>query len=278
MINIVTDSTCDLPQEIIDQYNITVVPAYVNIDDKSLTDGVELTRSQFYSNLASYQTHPTTSAPAPAEFTAVYDKVAAAGATQIISIHISAELSSFLNSARLGAQATSHDITLVDSRNVTMGLGLLVLRAAQAIEAGDSKDEVVAMLNRLIPRTYVYAAADTLEYLRRSGRVGFAQAGLGSLLQIKPILIVTEGKATSFDRVRTTKKIAPTLVNLLAKHGELENLAVIDAAAPERAQALKQMVAESFPNGSPQISAQIGPAIGAHIGPGTLGLALIEKG
>ncbi len=277
MIKIVTDSTCDLPKAIIEQYDITVVPAYVNIDDESLTDGVQLTREQFYNNLDSYKTHPTTSAPAPAEFTAAYKKVIASGATQIISIHISAELSSFLNSARIGIEATRFDITLVDSRSVAMGLGLLVMRAAQAAAAGSNLDEIINLLIDLIPRTYVYAAADSLEYLRRSGRVGFAQAGIGSLLQIKPILIVTDGKAISFDRVRTTKKIAPTLVNLLAKHGELENLAVIDAAAPERAQALKEMIADRFPPGSPQIVAQIGPAIGAHIGPGTLGIALIEK-
>ena len=277
MIRIVTDSTCDLPDDIIEQYNITVVPAYVNIGDQSLTDGVQLTRADFYSNLPSYSSHPTTAAPAPGEFAKAYERVGSEGATEIISVHISAELSGFFNSARLGAQATEHNITLVDSRSVTMGLGLLVLRAAQAAEAGKSKDDIVAMLNDLIPRTFVYAAADTLEFLRRSGRVGFAQAGLGSLLRIKPILVVTEGKATSFDRVRTSKKIAPKLTDLLAKHGELEALAIIHAAAPERAEGLKVLVENRFPSGSQELVTQIGPAIGAHIGPGTIGVAFIEK-
>lgn len=277
MIRIVTDSTCDLPQEIIDQYNISIVPAYVNVGEHSWIDGVTLRRDDFYSGLPVFKSHPSTAAAAPGEFQTVFDRLADEGATEVLAVLISADLSAFFNAARLGADASKANVTLVDSRNTTMGLGLLVLRAAEAIAAGKSVSETVTMLNGLIPRTFVYAAADTLEFLRKSGRVGFATAGIGSLLRIKPILVVTEGAATSFDRVRTSKKVIPKLSDLLNAKGELEDLAIIHAAAPERAAALKSAIQQRFPPSSQQIVAMIGPTIGAHCGPSTIGVAFITK-
>ena len=279
MIRIVTDSTCDLPANVIEQYNITVVPAWVNIGAQSMTDGIELTHKRFYNNLAHYDTHPTTAAPAPGVFAEAYSALADEGVTEAVSIHVSADLSGFLNSARLGAETVANRISvaLVDSRNVSLGLGLLVLTAAQLAADGASSDEIVNELNTLIPRTVVYCACDTLEYLRRSGRVGFATAGVGSLLKIKPILIVKDGHATSFDRVRTSKKIVPKLLNLLDQAGELSDLAVIHASAPASANDLVGALRGRFPSGSSKLVATIGPAIGCHIGPGAVGLAYIAK-
>ena len=279
MIRIVTDSTCDLPQNVLDQYNITIVPAWVNVGTRSMSDGIELTHQSFYANLANYGTHPTTAAPAPGVFAEAYGALADEGVTEVVSIHVSADLSGFLNSARLGAESVADRISveLVDSRNVSLGLGLLVLAAAQLAADGASVDDIITELNKLIPRTVVYCACDTLEYLRRSGRVGFATAGVGSLLKIKPILIVKDGLATSFDRVRTSKKIVPKLVNLLDQAGDLSDLAVIHAASPSSANDLVGALRGRFPSGSSKLVATIGPAIGCHIGPGAVGLAYISK-
>ena len=275
MIRIVTDSTCDLPDELIAQYGISVVPAYINFGERSFTDGETLTRDDFYTRLATSEEHPTTAAPAPEVFAQVYKELVAQGATHILSIHISADLSAFLTSARLGARATTTPITLIDSRNTTMGLGLLVLKAAEAVEAGLAPEKITALIEQLIPRTFVYAACDTLKFLRRSGRVGFATAGIGSLLKIKPILVVTEGKATSFARVRTAKKVIPKLAELLAEKGMIDSIALVHSAAPSRAQQLKTQIQAQFVPESFKSISQIGPAIGTHVGPGTIGIALI---
>ena len=277
-IRIVTDSTCDLPQATVEKYNIEVIPAFINIGEQSYTDSIELKREDFYANIETYAHHPTTAAPAPGVFTAAYKKLAAEGATAILSLHVSAELSAFFNSARLGADAFDSiiDVHLIDSRSVSMGLGLIVLAAAQAIESGNDLGEVMAITQRAIDNTIVYACADTLEFLRRSGRVGFATAGLGSLLKIKPILRVQGGTATSFDRVRTRKKVQPHLVELVQGYGELEALAVVYSRDFDRAVDLNNALADSAETVHP--IGQIGPAIGAHIGPGALGVACIKKG
>ncbi len=279
-IRIVTDSTCDLPKQAIAKYNIEVVPAFINIGDQTYTDGTELKREDFYANIETYNPHPTTAAPSPGVFTATYKKLAAEGATAIISLHISADLSAFLNAARLGAEAFDSDINvhLIDSRTVSMGLGLIVLTAARAIEAGHDLATIIAAVESAIERTVIYACADTLEFLRRSGRVGFATAGLGSLLKIKPILRVQAGAATSFDRVRTRKKIQPRLIELVEELGELEAVSVVYSRDYDRAvdlwKEVKGLISAETHN---EPITQIGPAIGAHIGPGALGIACIHR-
>ncbi len=278
-IYIVTDSTCDLPKQAIEKYNITVIPAFINVGDKSYSDGTDLTREDFYTNIESYHPHPTTAAPPPGVFTEAYKKLAAEGATAIISLHVSAELSAFLNAARLGTEAfESHiDVHLIDSRTISMGLGLVVLATAQAVAAGHDLADVIAVTQSAIERTVVYACADTLEFLRRSGRVGFATAGLGSLLKIKPILRVQAGTATSFDRVRTRKKIQPRLIRLIRELGVLEAFAVVYSRDYDRAVDLWAEVREivSAETHNEPIT-QIGPAIGAHIGPGAVGIACLR--
>ena len=279
-IRIVTDSTCDLPTDIISRYNITVVPSYINVGDRSMLDGVDVTHTQFYNDLPSYEAHPTTAAPSPQIFADTYLKLKAEGATEIISIHISSDLSLFFNAARLGSMEVTHDIPVstVDSRNVSMGLGLLVVSAARAIQDGLTVDETIAKLNKQIPHTRVYAAVDTLEFLRRSGRVGWGSAGIGTLLKLKPILEVKDGAATSFDRVRTSKKVPAKLMSLLEGMGPLEELAVVHGNAITRAQALVAQFDHLYPTGSERIISTVGPAVGAHAGPGVIGFACIAKG
>lgn len=277
MIRIVTDSTSDLPKSVIEQYALTVVPAYINFGEQSFTDGGTLSRADFYTQLATSEHHPSTAAPAPEVFAEVYKQLVAEGATHILSIHISAELSAFLTSASTGAKAVDIPVTQIDSRNTTMGLGLLVIKAAEAVAAGESVEVIMAMLKYAIPRTFVYAACDTLKFLRRSGRVGFATAGIGSLLKIKPILVITEGKATSFARVRTEKKVIPKLGELVADKGAIDSIAIVHSAVPERAQQLKAHLKDQFKPENFKLSTLIGPAIGTHVGVGTVGVAFILK-
>jgi DegV family protein with EDD domain len=275
-IRIVTDSTCDLAPATADRLGITVVPAYINIGDQSYLDGVDLTRRQFYADLPSYPVPPTTAAPASGTFTEVYERLAGEGATQIISIHVSAKLSAILNAARLGAEATDAvPVTLFDSQQLTLGLGLLVLVAAEAAAAGKRLEDILALLNERLPRTHVYAQLDTLEYLRRSGRVSWAQFGLGTLLKIKPILHVHDGVVSIAEKVRTSKRAQERMLEMAMALQPFERLAFLHTNAPEAAAALREQVNHLLPEGATAEAVEVTPAVGAHVGPGAVGFALI---
>jgi DegV family protein with EDD domain len=278
-IQIVTDSTCDLPPHIVEQYAITVVPLHVNIGDRTFLDGVEISRETFYTNLHDYTPPPQTSAAAPGVFTETYEQVLAAGASAILSIHVADGLSATVNAAQVGADALPDaDIVIFDSESVSMGLGLLVLSAAEMVANGLPMSQIVAELTERRARTYVFAAFDTLEYLRRGGRVNFAQAGLGALLRLKPILKVYGGAVISADRVRTWKRVPGQLMTILDKLGPIEKLAVVHTHAQERADELIELLDAYFPADSDRICAYVGPAIGTHAGPGAVGFACITLG
>jgi DegV family protein with EDD domain len=275
-IRIVTDSTCDIPTAMAAELGITIVPAYINVGDQSYLDGVDLTRQQFYTDLPSYPVPPTTAAPASGAFTEAYERLAAEGASQIISIHISSTLSAILNAARLGAEATdSVPVTLVDSRQLSLGLGLLVLSAAEAARAGKSNEEILALLDSSLARTHVFALLDTLEFLRRSGRVSWTQFGLGTLLKIKPILHVYDGEVTIVEKVRTSSRARQRLVELVGELGPLQQSGLLHTNAREAAAELRTMSSHLFPAGTSPQAFEVTPAVGAHIGPGAVGFACI---
>lgn len=275
-IRIVTDSTSDLPEEVISNYGITVLPAYINIGDRSYLDGVELTRQEFYERLPGMAQPPTTAAPAVGAFKEAYERLAAEGATQILSIHVAANLSGMLNAARLGAEEVQGvEIELFDSRQLTMGLGLLTLTAARAASAGRTLDEIVALLSERVQRTHVLAVLDTLEYLRRSGRVSWAQFGLGTLLQIKPIIHVYDGDVSIPERVRTRGRALDHLVDRVTALGPLEELTLLHTANPEGVADLSERAEKLIPAAYTPYSVEVTPTIGAHVGPGGLGFALI---
>jgi DegV family protein with EDD domain len=275
-IRIVTDSTCDIPAAMAAELGITIVPAYINVGEQSYLDGVDLTRQQFYADLPSYPTPPTTAAPASGSFTEVYEQLAAEGASQVISIHIASTLSAILNAARLGAEATkAAPVTLVDSRQLSLGLGLLVLSAAEAARDGKPLDDIVGLLETKSRRTHVYALLDTLEFLRRSGRVSWTQFGLGTLLKIKPILHVYDGKVTMVEKVRTTSRARQRMVEMAAELGPLERVGLLHTNAPAAAAELREMASHLFPAGADPEAYEVTPAVGAHIGPGAVGLACI---
>ena len=274
-LKIVTDSTSDVTDALADEHDITVLPAYVNIGEESYLDRVELTRERFYEELPGYPTPPTTAAPPVGVFTETYDRLAAEGATEIISIHLAGSLSGMLNAARLGAQAASVPVHLFDSQQLSMGLGLLVLAAARRVEAGDSAEAILAFLEERVRRTYVLAMLETLEFLRRSGRVSWAQFGLGTLLRVKPILRVYEGEVEVVDRVRTSGRARQSLIEHVAALGPLEDIVLLHTHAPEAAETLREEAADLFPAGVQPPAFAVTPTIGAHTGPGALGIACI---
>ena len=274
-VRIVTDSTCDLPADTIARYGICVVPFYINVGNQSFLDGIDLTREDFYKRLPDYPVHPTTALPSPQKFRAVYDALAGQGATQVLSIHISLSLSGALNVARLAAsETTSVHVTVFDSRQLSLGSGFLVETAARMAEAGHDIEEIIKTLNIQIKRTHVFAALDTLDFLRRSGRMNSLMANLGALLKIKPILTMFDGIATN-ERVRTRERALHRLRELLEQIGPFERLAILHTNAPERVTELRSIVA-GFSNDTDIQVANLTPVIGAHIGPGAFGFAVIE--
>lgn len=274
-IKIVTDSTCDLPEEIIDQYAISVVPLYINIGDQGYLDQVDISRKEFYENLPDYPIQPTTGTPGIQVFTDVYQSLADEGAEQILSIHISEALSATVDVARKAAENfAAVPVTVIDSQQLSMGTGFAVLTAAQMIEAGNSLEEILETLNDQMARTHVFAALDTLEFLRRSGRLNGVVSSLGSLLQLKPILTMNNGLAGSVN-VRTTKKALKKVLHMLKDNLPIEKVALLHTNAPEKAQKLYEMAASMLPEGK-IMSMDITPVIGAHIGPGAAGFAIIS--
>ena len=278
-IRIVTDSTSDIPQEMADEYGIVVIPAYVNLAGRSYLDGVELSRQEFYQQLPDLESPPSTAVPAPGVFTDAYNQLADSGATEVLSIHLSSTLSGMLNAARLGAEATDAlKVTLFDSRQLTMGLGLQVISAATEIAAGRSMSQILTSLNDLVERTFVIGLLDTLEYLRRSGRVNWAQFGIGTLLKIKPLVRVHMGNVEILERVRTSRRALSRFLEVVAELGDLERIALLHThVTDEQLSAFRQMTQFLVPKGEIPLAVDLTPALGVHIGPKGLGIACIVK-
>jgi DegV family protein with EDD domain len=274
-IRIVTDSTCDLPEEVIQAYGIRVVPMYIHTNGDSYLDGIDLTREEFYRRLPEFDPTPTTAAPGPEKFRQAYEELAREGASEVLSIHISVSLSAVLDVAKLAAkETTAIPVIVFDSRQLSLGTGFLVETAAKAAAEGRSMDEILEILEEQISRTHVFAALDTMEFLRRSGRISGLVAGFGSLLQVKPLLKMFEGEPTS-ERVRTTNGAFGRLESLLTERAPFERVALVHTHAGEQAELLKERVEHLLPEGE-LTSVDITPVIGAHIGPGAVGFACIS--
>ncbi len=275
-IRIVTDSNCDLPPEIIEKHGITVVPMYINIGTKSYLDGVDMSRQKFYEGLPDFEDQPMTSVPGPGQFSEVYERLAAEGASQIVSIHIGSSLSAVVTSAGLAAEELKAiPVTVFDSGNLTLGTGLQAVMAAEAAAEGASMAQIVAMLEDQRERTHCFAALDTLEFLRRSGRLTRFQSSLGSVLQLKPIIKMHKGEV-EMERVRTRTRAIERVIDLVEELGPLEELALVHTHAPDRAAMLSQRAKGLFPGGAVPMLAEVTPVIGAHIGPGAVGFVAIQ--
>jgi DegV family protein with EDD domain len=277
-IRIVTDSTCDLPEQVVEEHGITVVPLYINIGQDSYLDGVELSRQKFYQNLPNYGVFPTTSVPGPAAFVRAYEKLATEGATEILSIHISETLSNVVNSARLGAEELPHlSVTPFDSGQLSLGVGIQAIAAAKAAAAGKPMREIVALLESMSARSLTMAALDTLEFLRRSGRLTRFQSILGSLLSLKPIIKMQAGEM-DMERIRTRRWAIERMIQTVEELGPLEELAVVHTGAPESAEELYEQARHLFPKQERPQFGEVTPVIGAHIGPGAVGFVALTSG
>jgi DegV family protein with EDD domain len=276
-IKIVTDSTCDLPDELAAEHGISVVPLYINIGTESYLDGIELSRRAFYEGLPDYKTFPTTAVPGVGAFKRVYERLANEGATEILSLHISISLSSVVNVARLAAEEVkSVRVTVLDSRQLSLGTGWLAMLAAKAAAARHSMEDILEQVKDQIRRSYVFAALDTLEFLRRSGRMNGIVAGLGTLIDLKPLLKMYDGQPTS-ERVRTNGRAYRRLIELVSAIGPLERLALVHTNAPDKAEQLRQQAQPLFPGDEEPLSVNVTSVIGSHIGPGAVGFAAVAS-
>jgi len=273
MINIVTDSTSDIPPDIARELNITVIPAHVIFGEESFDDGVTITREEFYRRLKTTKVLPTTSTPSAGEFAEVYQRVGG----EIVSIHVAAKWSSLLNVAQLGASLVPEaQIAFFDSGKLAMGLGWQVILAARAAQQGKSSAEILQLLQAAKPRVRLFAALDTLEFLRRSGRVNSFLARFGQLLSIKPIIDVGDGEVSMIDRVRTRRAAIDRVREMTYDLGPLQSLAVLHTSNYDTARALADEFALSIPNlREPIIVCEATTAVGTHVGPNGLGIAAI---
>jgi len=273
-VRIVTDSTCDLPAETIARYGIGVVPLYINVGRQSYLDGIDITREEFYQKLSTFPVHPTTAVPSTNRFRALYNTLAEEGASDVLSIHISATLSAVADVARLAARETaSVAVTVLDSGQLSIGTGFLAETAARMAATGSSGSEILSTLDAQIKRTHTLAALDTLEFLKRSGRMNSYLADFATLLQIKPILLMHAGK-TSTQRVRTREHATRRLLEMLQRLGKLERAAMVHTCAPDRVAELRALAAPWLPAEDPLV-ANITPVIGAHVGPGVFGFSVV---
>lgn len=276
-IRFVTDSTCDIPAELIARWKIGVVPCFVNYGDHSYADdGRELDRQTFYQQLPSIRPHPTTAAPPPALAEQVMGEMAK-DADHLMVMTAPAKLSAIYNTMRLSIESLGLQdrATLLDSGTVTVGLGWQVLIGAQiAAETGDVQ-RVLDVINQIRASVRVYAGLSTMEYLRRSGRVNWAKAGVGALLQIKPVIGVLDGEVPQVALVRTFARAVDKLVELTRAEAPLSKLALLHADNPSGAQDLKNRLADIAPEDT--LIASVTPVIGVHIGPESLGVAFVKS-
>jgi len=279
-IAIVTDSTAYMPPELVQQHRIHVVPNVVNWGTKTYRDGVDITSAEFFERRKTDPENPTTAVASIGEFRDVYAK-AAEGAAGVVGIHLSAKLSGTYSAAEQArTMLTDKSIRVLDSNATAMALGFVVLAAARAAEAGRSIDDVVAAAEATIPTVGLVFTVETLEFLRRGGRIGGAQAFLGGLLDMKPILELRDGRVEPMERVRTKKKALDRILDVIAEQTAGRSpirLATIHAAAPAEAAALLE-AAKTRLGAIEAIIAEASPTVATHTGPGTVGLAYSAGG
>jgi len=272
-VRIVTDSACDLPQSVADEWGISIVPLTIRIDGHEYVDRADLTPAEFWAKCALSSTLPETAAPSPGQFEATYQKLAAEGAGSVVVINLSGELSATMQSAQLAARdfnaSNSVQVTVVDSCSATLGLGLIVADCARLARSGASHDEVVLRASELALRTKVWGALDTLENLKKGGRIGGAKAMLASALAIKPIIEVRDGKVEQGGKQRTRSKALAFLVETLINAGPVENLMVMHADCSD-VDAFVEMLRPHYEGTI--VVGDIGPVVGTHAGRGTIGI------
>lgn len=278
-VAVVTDSTAYLPEGFAERRRLSVVPLHVVVDDDGGLDGLDFGPGELAAALGDRRT-VTTSRPTPAELAKAYRAVLADGAQSVVSVHLSRDLSGTWEAARLAAEEVGVDrVRVVDSRSTAMGLGFAALAAADAAANGESAAVVEQVATDVASRTRTFFCPQTLEYLRRGGRIGSAAALLGTALSVKPLLHVQGGQIVPLEKVRTTSRAVTRLVELAAEtagDGPVD-LAVHHLCAPQRAAELATQLAERLPNASGCLVSELGAAVGAHTGVGVLGVVVLPK-
>jgi DegV family protein with EDD domain len=275
-VGIVVDSSSDLPPETVREYGMTVVPLSVHFGDEHFLDKVEITGEQFFHRLASSRQLPKTSAPSVLAFRGAYETVAA-DASGIVCVTVGSKLSGTYNAASLAARDFEHvPVRVVDSRTSSISLGLIAIAAAEGARSGASLDEVESLARDAADRTNIVFFADTLEYLQKGGRIGRAQALLGSILEMKPVLTVTDGEPAQYARTRTRGKAIQALVDWAGKLSDPERVAVIWHQNETDLNRLLDGVAQHYPR-EKILQTHYGPSIGVYFGPNAMGVAATEE-
>jgi DegV family protein with EDD domain len=273
-IRIVTDSTADLPPELAESLGITVVPLFVHFGDEQLRDGVDISSEQFFHLLPHEARTPTTSQPSAGAFREVYQRLAEEGA-DIVSIHVSAKLSGTVASAQQGAaDLVGTEVRVFDSRSVSLALGMAAVTAAKAARGGANLDEVIAAAEGQLRRTHMFIVLDTLEYLRRGGRIGRGMEIVGTLLKVKPLAMIRDGEVVSIGRARTKMKAFEEVLRRITALRPLEQAMVVHATTPEESSYLVDRLHGLEPT-APITDGRIGPVVGVHGGPGVIGIAVV---
>lgn len=274
-VRIVTDSSCDLPQNMADALGITIVPLSIRFGDQEFIDRTTITADEFWSKVAASPVLPETAAPSPGQFEQAFRTLKAEGADSVVVIALSSDLSATMQSAVNAARAVASDVDvhIVDSRNATMGLGLMVLECAERAKAGASAEEIVALANSIAPRIRVFGALDTIENLKKGGRISGAKALMASALSIKPIVQVADGLIAEAGKQRTRSKALAFLVEKVRENaGNIQRLGLLHAQCSD-IDAVVAMIKEVYPHDF--VVSDIGAVIGTHTGEGTMGVAFI---
>jgi len=269
-VKIVTDSGADLPDHLAKELGITVVPLYIRFGEEVYRDRVSISEDEFYERLTHDPVHPSTTQPGPQDFLEAYQKLSA-DADGIVSIHISGKLSGTCNSALMakGMLEGECPVEVVDSETLSMSVGLIVIAAAEMAKAGESLDKIVERVKQAIPKTYLFFLLDTLEYLRRGGRIGKAKALMGSILSVKPMLTIKDGELVPAGQARTRAKGIDKLFDFVENAGNIQDLAVVYNTTPDEAQALAERLGSVFAKEKIRMS-RVGPGLGVHGGPGAM--------
>jgi DegV family protein with EDD domain len=271
-IRVVSDSACDLPDAVVQELGIEIVPLTVRFGETELVDRQDVTPSDFWSRCANFPGLPETAAPSPGAFEAAYRRLAEEGADGVVCVTLSSDLSGTFQAAELAAKAVAGDlpVRVVDSRFVTLAQGQLAMEAAKLAADGKGIEDVAGAAEDAIRRTRLYAALDTLDNLKKGGRIGGAQALIGTMLSIKPVIQVVDGKVEEEAKPRTRTRALKFLVDKVKEHGAVERLAIIHAQAPDLDEFI-DMFADVAPRDDILVG-DVGPVIGTHSGPRAVGV------
>ncbi len=271
-VKILTDSLADIPAPLLQELEITTVPCVVRFGTEEYRDRIDLSPTEFYRKLVASPALPVTAFPSSAMFEDAYRRMAET-TDRILAIHTIASLTGIYNASRIAAENIPNiRIELIDSEQVSMSLGWLVILAARAAQEGMSLAQVRAIVENAKTRVHIIAMLDTLDYAQRGGRLGKGAALVGSLLNVKPLVSAVHSEIVPVENVRTQKRALERLVEIVLASGPIQELAVIHAAAPERAQAVQKMLADTLPLNQIVMS-ETGPVLGTHTGPGAVGIA-----